>query len=69
MIAVAFVLLFNFISASGTLFRWQVFEKFDYVFNHFLQLLFVIVLYGINTVYYNSFDPSTLNRDYFQKFR
>ncbi len=38
-IAVALVLLFDFLSASGTLFRGQVLEEFDYVFNHFYQLL------------------------------
>ncbi len=43
-IAVALVLLFDFLSASGTLFRGQVLEEFDYVLNHFYQLLFVIVL-------------------------
>ncbi|ANU16661.1 hypothetical protein BBI11_06255 [Planococcus maritimus] len=43
-IAVALMLLFDFLSASGTLFRGQVLEEFDYVLNHFYQLLFVIVL-------------------------
>lgn len=38
-IAVALMLLFDFLSASGTLFRGQVLEEFDYVLNHFYQLL------------------------------
>ncbi len=63
MIAVAFMLLLNLFSTCGALFRRQVFKKFNYVLNHILQLLFVIVLLLLSLVYYNRLDSSTVNSD------